>query len=442
MSSDTTIDNDSHPLSPEEQQRNLLLFGGCVGMQYLAAPVLYVGATHAVLLKELKASNVYANSPESIFMACTVVPVIVAALLPGVRWLKPLMVLSYFFAAVGTGLVALSVGLNLPGRIVGLAVLLQSVMTGLTIPLAITLVWEAMGRGVAESRRGAALALAYGGGPILAAIGSLGAQILLNGEILTWKLGTPLAFPGNYAVVFLAAVFPMLMASWLASRFVIPTVTDQNSKSQFSLLAGARDFLSDRLLLRIAIITVLLYAGNMIIGNLANYTQDAMGRDPKTLVMYGGVLRYGTKACAGLMLGWLMTRGNPRAGLLATGVMFLLAPTYALFATGFAYLATFQIYGAGELVGVYAPNYLLAASRPRDLRRNMAYSNLLMAPAALMGLVFGKVADFVGQRSDQATGYRASFAVCAVVMAIGLALTLIWLPRSPVSLSEKVTPTA
>ncbi|MCY2966551.1 MAG: hypothetical protein NT069_23460 [Planctomycetota bacterium] len=420
MSSETTPDIDSHPLSPEEQQRNLLLFGGCVGMQYLAAPVLYVGATHAVLLKELKASNVYANSPESIFMACTVVPVIVAALFPGVRWLKPLMVLSYFFAAVGTGLVALSVGLNLPGRIVGLAVLLQSVMTGLTIPLAITLVWEA----------------------ILAAIGSLGAQALLNGEILTWNLGTPLAFPGNYAVVFLAAVFPMLMASWLASRFVIPAAKDLELKRQFSLLAGARDFRSDRLLLRIAIVTVLLYAGNMIIGNLSNYTQDAMGRDPQTLVMYGGVLRYGTKACAGLMLGWLMTRGNPRAGLVATGLIFLLAPTYALFATGFAYLATFQIFGAGELVGVYAPNYLLAASRPRDLRRNMAYSNLLMAPAALMGLVFGKVADFVGQRSDQATGYRASFAVCAVVMAIGLALTLIWLPRSPVTLSDKVTPTA
>ena len=33
------------PLTPSQQTRNLLLFAVCTGLQYLAAPVGYVGVT-------------------------------------------------------------------------------------------------------------------------------------------------------------------------------------------------------------------------------------------------------------------------------------------------------------------------------------------------------------------------------------------------------------
>ncbi|RPI81154.1 MAG: hypothetical protein EHM42_11095 [Planctomycetaceae bacterium] len=430
MPSAVSTTQSTHPLPAAVQTRNLLLFAGCVGMQYLAAPVLYVGSTHAALLDKLDSSNAFANSPESLYLAFTVVPVLVASLFPGIRWLKPLLAACYLLAALGTGLVAASVWLGLSSRLIGYAVVLQGILTGISIPTAITLVWEAMGRGVAESRRGITLGLAYGGGPVLAALGSLGSQALLTGESLGVRFGGPLSFPGNYALVFLAAVCPMLIAAFLATRFILPPAVEHEPAAP--LLAGAADFMSDKLLPRAAIVTVLLYAGNTIMANLTLHTHDAMQSEPTRFVMYQNAMRFGTKALAGICLGALLARTNPRAGLLATGLIFTLAPLYAVFASGLAYLATFQIYGAGELVGVYAPNYLLSASRPRDLRRNMAYANLLMAPAAPLGLVFGRLADVVGAAATRATGYRASFLLCAAIMGLGLLLALVWLPKRPV----------
>jgi MFS family permease len=324
--------------------------------------------------------------------------------------------------------VALAVWAGLSPSLVSLAVIAQGVVTGISMPLAITLVWEAMARGVQESRRGQTLALAYGGGPLLAAVGSLGSQALLTGETLGQTLGEPLAFPGNYAVVFAATTFPLVLAAFFASLFRIPL--PQVAERPLPL-SGLAEFWNNPLLLRISVVTILLYVGNTIVANLTLNTKQAMTSDPTQYVMVQTAMRFGTKALAGMLLGWLVGRTNPRAGLLATGAVYLLAPTYAAFATGLAYLATFPIYGAGELVGVYAPNYLLAASRPRDLRRNMAFANLLMVPAAPLGLVFGAVSDLVARQSTPAAGYRASFLLCSAIMALGLLLAWFWLPRRP-----------
>lgn len=428
MHSQPDPDEAPHPLSPDDQERNRLLFAGCVGMQYLAAPVLYVGATHAAMLRKMESSNFFANSPETVYYGLAFVPVVIAALFPSVRRLKPLLMGCYLLAALGAGAVALAVWLQLSPRLVSLAVVAQGVVTGISIPLAITLVWEAMARGVHESRRGLTLALAYGGGPILAAVGSLGSQALLTGETLGQTLGEPLAFPGNYAVVFAAAMVPMLLAACFASLFRVPL--PQVAKRPLPL-SGLGEFWTNPLLLRISLVTILLYAGNTIVANLTLNTQQAMTSEPTEYVMYQTAIRFGTKALAGMLLGWLVAQTSPRAGLLATGAVYLLAPTYAAFATGLAYLATFPIYGAGELVGVYAPNYLLAASRPRDLRRNMAFANLLMVPAAPLGLVFGAVSDVVARQTTPATGYRASFLLCSAIMAVGLGLAWLWLPPRP-----------
>ncbi len=80
-------------------------------------------------------------------------------------------------------------------------------------------------------------------------------------------------------------------------------------------------------------------------------------------------------------------------GLLATAAIFLLAQVWALFATGPLYLVAFGIFGAGELIGVYAPNYIVSASSQKDLRRNTAFLTLLMAPAAPAGYLFGAIVD-------------------------------------------------
>ena len=149
-------------------------------------------------------------------------------------------------------------------------------------------------------------------------------------------------------------------------------------------------------------------------------------------------LRFGFKVVAGTVLGWLLTRSHPRLGLVATATIFLMAQLWAIFATGTAYLLAFGLYGAGELVGVYAPNYILSASRPNDFRRNMAFVTLLMVPAAPTGYLYGSIVDTVkdrgwqvGEMTSAALGYRISFAVCAALILCGILVALIFLPRRP-----------
>jgi hypothetical protein len=133
----------------------------------------------------------------------------------------------------------------------------------------------------------------------------------------------------------------------------------------------------------------------------------------------------------GLFLGWLLTTTNPRAGVLITSCLYVTAMAWAIIATGSWYLLAFGIYGAGELVGVYAPNYILSASRPSQIRRNMALATLMMAPVAPAASLFGAIADRVGHASSPATGFRTSFAVCALIMMSGIVIAVLFLPARP-----------
>ena len=83
---------------------------------------------------------------------------------------------------------------------------------------------------------------------------------------------------------------------------------------------------------------------------------------------------------AGLLLGWLLVRTHPRAGLTATTFLCLAGLVWALLVPGKWYLVSFGILGAGELYGVYYPNYLISCSPTSMVRRNLAYANLLALP--------------------------------------------------------------
>ena len=57
MSNQPEGKSDGCPLGWPEQRRNLILFACCTGLQYLAAPVLYVGITQASLCDRLGADT-------------------------------------------------------------------------------------------------------------------------------------------------------------------------------------------------------------------------------------------------------------------------------------------------------------------------------------------------------------------------------------------------
>ncbi|MCA9109173.1 MAG: hypothetical protein KDA52_04435 [Planctomycetaceae bacterium] len=463
------------PLSLPQQKRNLLLFASCTGLQYFAAPVLYIGVTQAALCDRLGADARTANLPATLYFAMTAMPALIAWAIPSVASLRRNLVICYLVTATMLAVMAIVMFLPVSNTVRLGVVILQGAIAGSAMPTAIAYLWEAIGRGTDESRRGLALSLAFGAGPLLAVVGSLGSQLLLSGEMGGWEIEW-LKYPWNFVCLFGACVPCMLLAAFLASRFVIPLPDVDSTREPFSkvsdlcggivlglaalglyhiqwemaghtmlTVAGMlfihhfRDILSQRLLLWATLVTVLLYSGNTIPSNMNLYTLEVLGDLPENYAGYQNTLRFGFKVLAGFLLGWILTKTNPRAGILLTGCLFVTAQVWAMFATGTAYLIAFGLYGAGELVGVYAPNYILSASGSTQIRRNMAFVTMLMVPAAPTGYLFGAVSDFLSTRdltawgvtNSRAFGFQASFALCAVMMTLGLILTLCLLQKRP-----------
>ena len=472
---------DRCPLSPRVQLANLVLFALCTGMQYLAAPVLYVGITQASLCKVLGADARVSNLPATMFFALTAVVVLVAWLSPGIRSLRRNLSICYASTAVMLLVTAAVLALPVADEIKIGVVILQGAVSGAAGPTAIALLWEMVGRGSDERRRGLALGLAFGAGPVLAVIGSFGQTVLLGGSFFGLELAGLEGLNG-FVVLFACGGPVMVLAAVLSWFFRLPEVeaeparepigsvvgllvglplmvasialvqagvfTDANALKYAGYAAAAvsaaafmyhfRPILTQRGLLLGAVVTVLVYSGNTIPSNMNLFTSEVLGDEPARYAGMQNALRFAFKVVAGAVLGWLLTRSHPRLGLVVTATIFLLAQVWAMFATGTAYLVAFGLYGAGELIGVYAPNYILSASRPGDIRRNMAFVTLLMVPAAPTGYLFGSIAESVkeagwqlGEMTSAALGFRVSFGVCAVLILLGIIVAVVALPRQP-----------
>lgn len=469
------------PLTWPQQRRNLILFACCTGTQYLAAPVLYVGITQASLCDRLGADTRTANLPGTLYFAMTAMPALIAWLMPQVSVLKRNLMLCFGATSLILGVTALVLTLPVPNSFKLAMVILQGGVSGAVMPAAIAFLWEVIGRGSAESRRGLALSLAFGCGPILAVLGSLAQASLLGGNVFGFEF-PGISYPACFVTLFGVGAPIMASAVVLSYFFVIPPVTQEVEREPLSavtgllfglpmmfaavalmqvagqskleayrylgyvLAAGAtvsfvyhfRSILRQRVLLLATVVTILVYAGNMIPSNMNLYSPEVLGDSPEKYAGLQNTLRFSFKVVAGLLLGWLLTRTNPRAGILATSWIFLAAQIWAMLVTGTWYLVAFGIYGAGELIGVYAPNYIVSASRRDELRRNLAFATMLMAPAAPAGYLFGAVVDLAKEQGwtafglNSATlGFRLSFLVCALFIAAGIAVAWIWLPKRP-----------
>ena len=472
---------DACPLSWPEQRRNLVLFASCTGMQYLAAPALYVGITQAPLCKTLGADTRTANLPATLFFAMTAMPAILAWLSPRVASLKRNLMLCYATSALMLATLAVTLTLPLPNSVKLAMVILQGGVTGAVMPAAIAFLWEILGRGSSESRRGLALSLGFGLGPILAVMGSFAETTLLGGSLFGWKFSGA-TYPWSFVALFGAGAPVMALAAWLSRFFVVPNVAREPDREPISavtaLLIGVptmfasvallhaasvtsnevyrlagyvaatiaaaalvyhfRSLLRQRVLLLATVVTILVYAVNGTPSNMNLYSHEALGDSPEKYAGLQNMLRFGFKAIAGGILGWMLTRTNPRAGILATATICLASQVWAMLVTGPWYLATFVIFGAGELIGVYSPNYIVSASRTNDLRRNMAFATMLMVPAAPAGYLYGAIVDSVKQHeltalgmNSVALGFRLSFLTCGLLILSGIVVAVIFLPKQP-----------
>ena len=120
-------------------------------------------------------------------------------------------------------------------------------------------------------------------------------------------------------------------------------------------------------------------------------------------------------------------------GLLITAGFCLASPLWALLAPkeeldlgsgGIPlFLFSFALMGAGELFGVYYPNYILSCSAKSRMRRNMALTSMLNMPSGFAALLFGLLAD--------SYGLPTSFLASIAILIATLLLVQFGLPARP-----------
>jgi hypothetical protein len=422
------------PLSPREQTRNILIFAANWSLIYLSSPVTYVGIVQATLVDRLGYGSQAANLPAAVYLWSAPLAVVVIWLFPQVRSLKALLVTAFLSTAVMGGVVAAAV-LLLSAEAILAALVAHAVVWGCANGVSATCQWEMMGRGVSETRRGQALGLAFGAGPILAVIASIASQVVLGGNVPGFQLPFRLpsvGYPWNFAGLYLASVLVLALAALQSNLYVVPRPAVEITRQPFvsGVFGGFGEFLGSRLILFSALAYILVYSGHEILQNISLYTREALGESPEKYAGLQMTLRFGFKIGAGFFLGWLLTRTNPRLLLLTTTALCFASVLWALLIPGPWFLLSFGILGAGELFGVYYYNYILDCSPRSQVRRNMVFTALIALPVGFAPVLYGKIADTVG-RVDRRLGFQVSFVVALVVLALTMLLVRLALPARP-----------
>ncbi len=416
---------DDCSLSVRQQWQNIFCYAAFWCIVYLSAPVSYVGLTHGNLLKALGNNDKISNLPSAFYMWLSIVPVLTSWFLPQAKFVKPLALSAVGAMIVMTTIVGLVLLTGQSSGLATIAVIAHGAVWGGANGVLTSAIWDLLRRGVSSSRRGMALGAAFGIGPICACVGALLQDAVFDGQLLGgWNFG--LEFPRNYMAMFLA-VAPLLLGLGVCiGLFRVPSVAggmDAKRTAGHEIAEGTREFFRNRALLFAVLIYVLVYSGgNAIFTNVSLHASEVLPSESGTLGAQN-FLRFGCKAVTGLLLGWLLVAASPRATLLATTGILLFGMVWALSTTGYLFMATFGILGAGELFGAYYPNYVTTASRKQFVRLNSAYLSALSVLIGFSSLLFGAISDKFGR--------MASFATSAFMLGTAILLVLWLLPKNP-----------
>jgi hypothetical protein len=454
----TNDPQDDCPLPVGVQRRNICYFAIFWCIYYLAAPVSYVGTTHANLLKTLGHSDTVSNLPASVYLWLAFVPVLAAWLWPHSRYLKPLGLIAVGSMACATAVVALALWLGTSTTVTTVVVIGQGAVFGAASGVLLTALWDSLKRGVSTSRRGIVLGLTFGIGPLFACAGGLLQDAAFDGKLLGGHT-FGLSFPHNYLAMF-AVVTPLMAAAGvLLSLFTLPTTSEAERipGSPLETRLGINQFLKNRPVWFAILLYVVVYSGGngilptvslharVMVRGEERIAQDinaaatialqpqplAAASNSSYFVLHSetdtqgiqNFLRFGCKALAGALLGWLLAITSSRATLLATTSVLLLGMSWAISSSGWWFMATFGILGAGELFGAYFPNYVTTASQKRFVRINMAYLSVVSTLVGFSPVAFGAIADRYSR--------MASFYTATGILLLGLILIRVLLPSDP-----------
>jgi MFS family permease len=386
----------------------------------------------------LGASDTVANLPTSAYFWASLLPVFIAARFHKGSATAPVLTGGCLMIAFGGLLVAAAMTWPAPRNLRLAVVILYGAMTGAGLGIRNVFIWDVVNRGFSQDLRGWAYSLSFGLGPLFAVVGSLLGQLLLSGEVaVPWPSPsegmafahvniTPFEFPMNFAILFAATVPLLCFAAILVSQFTLPGMEDERPQTAFltTIFESAAELRHDRVLLCAIVGYVLVEAGFTITNNLSLYTIEALHRPAEDYAGYQNALRFSFKMTAGFVLGWLLVRTHPKFGALTTGALCLAGIIWAIVVPPRWFLLCFGLLGAGELYGIYYPNYIVARSRPARLRQNMAMLQLLSLITSLAPAGFGALSD--------AFGLRTSFVAAACIVSASLVLVQFGLPARPI----------
>lgn len=402
--------NGAAAVSAEEERHNIWVYTACYVFIYFAAPVLYVGVVQAALCDKLGASKAIASLPASTYMLGQIAPLILSWLVP-YRLERSMVVWANLATAVLSSLVFATLALPVSANMRIAAVVLQGLLQGLSMSTSFVFMNQCVRRGTTPSGLARALQRTFTLTPVCAVAGSLGAQYVLNPGI------PGLAFPHDFALIYLAAVPCSIGIATAASRFRLIAVAEETRPPfvQF-LVSSVRGFFGQRTLALIWIAYVLWYTSVATTSNLTLYTREAMGRDPADFSALTMAIRFGCKAIGGFLLGWLAVRAGLRGGALGCAALLAAGSAWAWLVPGAGYLFAFGILGAGELGGAYLPNYVSSLSPPRESTRNLALMTLATPASSFAPVLHGLL--------TQQYGFAASFAFGIVTAAAAFLLIL------------------
>ena len=404
-------------MDPSSDRKNGNIFLWANLLIYLAAPVRYIGVTQAALCDKLGASAAVANLPTAGYFFASFAPIVFAHLVPH-RWERRTLVLSGILATFLLTLVAVALICPVSNPLRIGVVVGQSFALGLLNSVQQMFLLQCLGRGTTAKGRPRALKLAFGLGPVAAVVGSLTAQFILRGGIAS------LVFPRDFAVLYLIGVPTSAFMAWTCSHFELPPLADEPKTLFFrSMGESFRRFQRSRTLLYLWFAYVLWWSTYNALPNLSLFARHALGREPADFSGVMMAIQFGSKAFAGIGLGFIFQRFGVRATLVVTLSSVGLGLLWAWTVPGYSYLAAFAFMGVGQLGGFYFPNAVLSWSPSATAPRDLAILTLATLAASPTPTVHGLLTDHLG--------FSASFIFGIVTALAGLVLVFRLPARRP-----------
>ena len=408
MTSPTRLDSYASRITEEMTLRNGGIFLVSYLLIYFAAPAVYIGIVQAALIDQLEASATLANLPLAVYKFGSFAPLIMSWLAPH-RFEKQVVIWANVMTTIVLTLVFLTLVLPVSTSVRISALILQGLFQGLSGSTSMVFQLQCLTRGTTSEGRIRVLKRTFTLTPLAAVVGSLFAQWVL-GPQFTW-----LAFPYDFAMVYLTAIPCIAGVAFISTRYDLAPLADEPRKPFFGhLVLAVKEFAASPSLRLAWLGYWLWYLTLAIIPNLSLYSKEAIGVDPQDYSGLMMALRFGCKAMGGYLLGWIALRHGFRASAFTSVALLAVGILWGWGIPGFAYLLAFGFIGAGELGGTYFPNFVAVLSSAEAGTRNLALVQLAPPVSSFAPAVHGGLADI--------WGFPASFLFGLVAAAVSMVL--------------------